>query len=181
MDKQLNARVTPTIHAQIKKLSSESKVIMNTLVETLLEIGLKYYPDKSIAVDSNSYITKDDLIIFETELLKKVQSLITNSARVEATPKDSDRYEDSEANTALSPEQKERVLNEVKKIATDSDPNLSLSYLESLDLESMERNELRKLYGKLYNHKERTHAVNSISKRDAILEITNYINILKRS
>jgi len=45
----------------------------------------------------------------------------------------------------------------------------------------MERNELRKLYGKLYNHKERTHAVNSISKRDAILEITNYINIVKRS
>ncbi|AFY75493.1 hypothetical protein Syn7502_03671 (plasmid) [Synechococcus sp. PCC 7502] len=79
MDKQLNARVNPDLHNQIKKLSSDSKIIMNTLVETLLEIGLKHYPESILSSDT-SYITKDDLISFESELLKKVESLIASAS-----------------------------------------------------------------------------------------------------
>lgn len=89
MDKQLNARVNPELHNQIKQLSSDSKIIMNTLVETLLEIGLKHYSESNISTDSNSYITKDDLITFESGLLKKVQSLIANSASGQALSIDS--------------------------------------------------------------------------------------------
>ena len=79
MDKQLNARIKPDLHNQIKTLSSDTKIIMNTLVETLLEIGLKHYQSKSIAVDSNCYITQDDLKILE-DRLKKLESLVSNFA-----------------------------------------------------------------------------------------------------
>jgi hypothetical protein len=79
MDKQLNSRINPELHSQIKQLSIDSRIIMNTLVETLLEIGLKHYPERNMSTDSNSYITKDDLINFEAELLKKVETLINES------------------------------------------------------------------------------------------------------
>jgi hypothetical protein len=127
MDKQLNARVNPELHNQIKKLSTDSKIIMNTLVETLLEIGLKYYLEGSLSTDSSSYITKDDLITFESGLLKKVESLINDSGinqafNAIATDK-----------TALSPEQKERVLNEVKKISTIDKHGKQITYSTGID------------------------------------------------
>lgn len=80
MDKQLNARIKPDLHSQIKQLSSDSKIIINTLVETLLEIGLKHYRESNLAIDTTSYITKDDLITFESGLLKKVESLIASAS-----------------------------------------------------------------------------------------------------
>jgi hypothetical protein len=98
MDKQLNARVKPELHNQIKQLSSDSKIIMNTLVETLLEIGLKHYQDGNIGIDSDRYITKDDLITFESGLLKKVESLIANSASGQAKSIDSSSVNPSPVN-----------------------------------------------------------------------------------
>jgi len=79
MDKQLNARIKPDLHTQIKNLSSDTKIIMNTLVETLLEIGLKHYQSGSVSIDSDRYLTQDDLKILD-DRLKKLESLIGNSA-----------------------------------------------------------------------------------------------------
>jgi hypothetical protein len=79
MDKQLNARIKPDLHTKIKTLSSDTQIIMNTLVETLLEIGLKHYQSGSVSIDSDRYLTQDDLKTFE-DRLKKLESLIGNSA-----------------------------------------------------------------------------------------------------
>lgn len=134
MDKQLNARVNPGLHNQIKQLSSDSKIIMNTLVETLLEIGLKHYRDSNISTDSTSYVTKVDLIAFESGLLKKVESLIANSASGKALSIDSSSVESSP------------VIN----IATDSDR------YSSEQLNQMNRDQVRTIYKGLYRSSERS-------------------------
>jgi len=79
MDKQLNARINPNLHNQIKTLSTDTKIIMNTLVETLLEIGLKHYQSASVLVDSDRNLTQNDLQSLE-DRLKKLESMIGNFA-----------------------------------------------------------------------------------------------------
>ncbi len=88
-DKQLNARVREDLHNEIKNLSTDRKITMNTLVEDLLERGLKQYLESDISTDKNSYLTQDDLIGLE-ERLGKLESLIANSLSGQANS-ESDR------------------------------------------------------------------------------------------
>jgi len=166
MDKQLNARIKPDLHNQIKTLSTDSKIIMNTLVETLLEIGLKHYQSNSIAVDSNRYITQDDLKILE-DRLKKLEMLFSKSATVQ-----NKQVEQIELPSAIAIETtKTKPLGEITKV------NQSGSYTRE-QLDAMKRDEVRTIYKQFVPSKERT--VGSELHVDTILKPKMIDTILER-
>jgi hypothetical protein len=92
--------IHPTIQGDIQ-LSTQNAIQIDERIAKMLDNRIA-----NIQQDLN-----DDLITFEAGLLKKVESLINDSGISQAL------NAIATDKTALSPEQKERVLNEVKAVA----------------------------------------------------------------
>jgi len=120
---------------------------MNAAVIALLEIALGLGSDKVIDnqnpldVDTVKQLIKNELPELKQEILDEVSILIAKSGSKEIK------------STVLSPEQKERVLNEVKNVATDNSQSW-YSYTRE-ELITMEEDEVKKVYRKAIPSLER--------------------------
>lgn len=74
-EKQINARINPKLHSQLKKICESRDVILSTLIERLIELGLPHYLETNTV--ATEVATKDDLVDVD-ERLKKLESQIND-------------------------------------------------------------------------------------------------------
>jgi hypothetical protein len=121
LDKQINARINPNLHRQLKEVSQTRDIILSTLIEKLLDIGLKHYLESDTAVDTSRYITRDDLTPIEDKL-KKLASQIMDLANLAAQESDRRYKLQAQVNTLfkernISREKVSPVESEVRNVA----------------------------------------------------------------
>lgn len=136
---------SPELYDSIKEtVDAGTYRSMNAAVIALVEIALGLGSDKvidnqnPIDIDTVKQLIKNELPELKQQILDELSILIAKSGSSEIK------------STVLAPEQKERVLNEVKNVTTKSD-RYTLEQLEA-----MSKDELKKIYRQLVPSSERS-------------------------
>ena len=159
---------SPELYGAIKEtVDAGTYRSMNAAVIALVELTLglgsaKVINDQDpLDIDTVKQLIENELAGLKQQILDELSIPIAKSGSSEIKP------------TVLAPEQKERILNEVKNVTTESD-----RYTHE-QLEVMSKDEIKKIYRQLVPSSERSEG--TVLHTDKILKLEMIEIILERS